>query len=219
MIVDIIILIIIVLAIILGRHRGLTVTLVNLFSLIIALLVALIVYKPVGNFIIEKTSVDDNLKQIIKENIPMSEDEFKIDEDSNLPAGMKNYINDQAQNVNVAKDEAIENISTDLSTEIIMIISFVGIFIIVRAVLLIVKIISKIINKLPVLKQLDHLGGAIAGFIQGVIIVYFIFAVISTISPVFNNTQILEQINNSFIGKMMYNNNIIMNKIQDIKSN
>lgn len=216
MIVDIIILIIIVLAMIIGRHRGLTVTLVNFFSLIIALVVALLFYKPVGNFFIEKTPIGENVKQVIKQNIPMSEGEIEIEANSHLPEGMKDYINEQVSNANETKDEAIETISTQLSSEVIMIVSFVGIFLIVRAALVILKIISKIINKLPILKQLDHLGGAIVGIVEGIIIVYFIFAVISTISPVFENTQILEQINHSYFGKMMYNNNIIVNRIKNL---
>lgn len=216
MIVDIIILIVIILAAILGRHRGLTVTLVNFFSLIIALLVALMLYKPVGNFIKDQTPFGENIKEVIKNNLPMNDQDLQVDENSSLPEGMKNYINEQAKNANEAKDEAIENVSTELSTEIIMIISFVGVFLIVRAALLIVKIVSKIVNKLPILKQLDHVGGAIVGVIQGIIIVYFVFAIISTISPVFDNTKVLDQINDSYIGKMMYNNNIIMNKIKNL---
>ncbi len=216
MIVDIIILIVIVLAIILGRHRGLTVTLVSFFSLIIALIVALLFYKPVGNFILEKTAIGENVKQVIKQNIPMNEADLQLDASSSLPKGMQEFINEQTEGVNTAKDEAIEQISTQLSTEIIMILSFVGIFIIARAILLVVKVLSKIVNKLPILKQLDHLGGAVVGCLQGIIIVYFAFAVISTISPVFENTVVLDQINNSFVGKMMYNNNIIMNKIKNM---
>ena len=216
MIVDIIILVIIILSIILGRHKGLTVCLVNFFSLIIALVVALMVYKPIANNLYENTPIGENVKEVIKQNIPMSEGEFGISDDSILPEGMKNYINEQAQNANEAKDEAIESVSTELSKEIINILSFVIVFIVVRAILLVVKILSKIITKLPVLKQIDHLGGAIVGAVEGVIFVYFAFAIISTISPVFENTQVLEQINNSYVGKMMYNNNIIMNKIKNL---
>ncbi len=216
MIVDIIIIAIVILSLILGRHKGLTVCLVNFFSLIIALVVALMFYKPVGTYFRENTPIGENVKQVIKENLPMNDEELKVEDNSILPVGMKKYINEQAKNANNAKDEAIENISTQLSTEVINIVSFVGIFIIARAILLLVKILSKIINKLPILKQIDHLGGAVIGAIEGVIIVYFAFAVISTISPVFENTAVLEQINNSFIGKAMYNNNIIMNKINNL---
>ena len=210
MIVDLIILVIVILSIILGRHKGLTVCLVNFFSLIIALVVALMLYKPVSNYLYEKTPVGENLKQVIKQNIPMSEEEFQIGEDSILPEAMKNYINDQAQNANQTKDEAIENVSTELSKEIINIISFVIIFIVVRIALLLVKVISKIITKLPILKQIDHLGGAIVGAVEGIILVYFAFAIISTISPMLENTKVLEQINDSYVGKTMYNNNVLM---------
>ena len=215
MIVDLIILVLII-AIILGRHKGLTVCLVNFFSLIIALVVSLMLYRPVSNYIMEKTPIGNNIKETIKQNIPMNDEELKVDDSSILPEGMKNYIKEQAKNANEAKDEAIENVSTQLATEVVSIVSFLGIFIIVRAVLLIVKILSKIINKLPILKQIDHLGGAIIGAIEGIILVYFAFAVISTISPVFENTKVLEYINDSYVGKMMYNNNIIMNKIKNL---
>lgn len=215
MIVDIIILAIIILSIILGRHKGLTVCLVNFFSLIIALVVALMAYKPISNQLYE-TSIGENLKQVIKQNIPMSEEDFQVSDDSILPEGIKNYINTQTQNVNTTKDEAIENVSTELSKEIINIVSFVIVFIVVRLALLVVKIVSKIITKLPILKQIDHLGGAIVGAVEGIIIVYFIFAIISTMSPIFKNTKVLEQINDSYVGKMMYNNNIIMKKMKDL---
>ena len=215
MIVDLIILVIIILAIILGRHKGLTVCLVNFFSLIIALIVALMVYKPISNHLYEKTPIGENIKQVIKQNIPMSEEDFQISEDSILPEGMKNYINTQAQSANETKDEAIENVSTELSKEVISIIAFVVVFIVVRLLLVVVKIVSKIITKLPILKQVDHLGGAIIGAIEGIIIVYFVFAIISVMSPIFNNTKVLEQIDNSHVGKMMYNNNIVMKKIMN----
>ena len=216
MIVDIIILVLIILAIILGRHKGLTVCLVNFFSLIIALVVALMLYGKVSNYIMEKTEIGNNIKETIKQNIPMSEDEIDLEASSILPEQMRNYINEQVQNANTAKDEAIETVSTQLATEIVNVISFVGIFIIVKLALIIVKVVSRIITKLPVLKQIDHLGGAIVGGIQGIVVVYFIFAIISTMSPVFANTKVLEYINDSYVGKMMYNNNIIMNKIKNL---
>ena len=215
MIVDIIILVVVVLAILLGIRRGLMVSLVNFFSIIIALVVAFMLYKPVGEFIIDRTDIGNDLKQIIEENIPMNGDEImQIGEDSNLPKGMREFINKQAQDVNTSKDDAIEKISTQLSTEIIMIISFIGTFIVVRIALIVVKVVSKIIAKLPIINQADHIGGAIVGAVQGIIIVYFAFAIISTISPVLENTKILQQIDNSFVGKMMYNDNIIMNRLK-----
>ena len=215
MIVDLIILAVVVIAVLLGIHRGLMVSLVNFFSLIIALVVAFMLYKPVGEFIIDRTDMGNDLKQIIQENLPMSGDEImQIGEDSSLPKGIKDYINKQVQDVNTSKDDVIETISTQLSTDIIMVISFIGTFIVIRIALLIVKIVSKIITKLPIINQADHIGGAVVGAVQGIIIVYFAFAIISIISPALENTKVLQQIDNSFVGKMMYNDNIIMNRLK-----
>lgn len=215
MIVDLIILAVVVIAVLLGIHRGLMVSLVNFFSFIIALVVAFMFYKPVGEFIIDRTDMGNDLKQIIQENLPMSGDEImQIGEDSSLPKGIKDYINKQVQDVNTSKDDVIETISTQLSTDIIMVISFIGTFIVIRIALLIVKIVSKIITKLPIINQADHIGGAVVGAVQGIIIVYFAFAIISIISPALENTKVLQQIDNSFVGKMMYNDNIIMNRLK-----
>ena len=76
MIVDLIILAIIILSIILGRHKGLTVCLVNFFSLMIALVVALMAYKPISNYLYEQTPIGENVKQVIKQNIPSTKCEW-----------------------------------------------------------------------------------------------------------------------------------------------
>lgn len=212
MIVDIAIVVIIILAIILGRKRGLTVCLVNIFSLIIALVVAFMFCKPVGNYIMERTPVGSNIKSQIKQSIPMSDD-IKFDDNSKLPEGIKSYISNQVTAVNGAKDSTIESVSSELTKDIVTVIAFIGIFIVVRLVLVVVKIISKIITKLPILKQIDHIGGAICGGVQGVIAIYCILAVLSIVSPLIENTGVIKQIDNSHIGKMMYNNNIVVKKL------
>lgn len=212
MIVDIGIIVIIILAIIIGMKKGLTVCLVNIFSFIIALVVAIMFCKPVGSFIIQKTPLGSDIKEAIKQNIPMNND-FEIDENSNLPEGIKLFINNQVTNVNEGKDASIEAISSELTTDIINVIAFIGIFIVVRLALVVVKILSKLITKLPIIKQIDHLGGSICGGIQGILVIYCIFAIVSVISPMIEDTAIIKQIDNSHIGKMMYNNNVIVNRL------
>ena len=62
-----------------GKKRGLTVCLVNIFSLIIAFIIAFMLYKPVANLIIQNTDIDDNLKTIIKSNIPISDTNLSVE--------------------------------------------------------------------------------------------------------------------------------------------
>ena len=49
--------------------------------------------------------------------------------------------------------------------------------------------------------------------IEGTIIVYSLFAVLSLISPFVGNNDIESNVNKSFLGKMVYKNNIIVNTI------
>lgn len=217
MIVDIIIIAILVIAVLIGKKRGLTVCLVNIFSLIIAFIIAFMLYKPVANLIIQNTDIDDNLKTIIKSNIPISDTNLSVEASSNLPNKMQEYINNTTTSINQTKDEAIEKVANDITEQVINVISFLGIFVIVRAALLLVKLVSKIINKLPILKQVNDLGGAICGFIEGAILVYTIFAVISIAAPTLKDTTIIKQINDSALGKQMYTNNLITNKVYNIK--
>ncbi len=212
MVVDIIIIILLLVSILIGKHNGMIVSLINIFSLIIALVLAFLLCKPVGNTIIENTNFDENLKTVISERIPMSDTEINV-ENTNLPEVMKTHIQDAANDVNETKNSAIDRTSTELSTEIIYVISFIAIFIVVKVLLFILKIVSKLITKLPVLKQIDHAGGAVCGLFEGIIVVYAIFAIISVLSPVINNTVVMDQINSSNIGKQIYNNNILLNKL------
>ena len=217
MIVDIIIIAILVIAVLIGKKRGLTVCLVNIFSLIIAFIIAFMLYKPVANLIIQNTDIDDNLKTIIKSNIPISDTNLSVEASSNLPNKMQEYINNTTTSINQTKDEAIEKVANDITEQVINVISFLGIFVIVRAALLLVKLVSKILKKLPILKQVNDLGGAICGFIEGAILVYTIFAVISIAAPTLKDTTIIKQINDSALGKQMYTNNLITNKVYNIK--
>ena len=217
MIVDIVILVIIVIMIIIGILKGLTATLVDIFSFIIALIVALLLCKPLGNMIINNTQVDDNIKGIIVKNIPMNDADFKVDNTEGLPEFMKNQINSVAISATQTKDQAIEGISNELTKNVIYVACFVIIFIVTKITLLIIKILSKVITKLPVLKQADKLGGAIAGAVEGIMIVYFSFIVISLISPVLEGTKVIPAINESYVGKFMYNNNVLSNKFLNIK--
>ena len=189
MIIDCIVIIFLIVEIIIGRNRGLAACLISILSLIIALVLAILFYKPVGNFVMENTQVDDNLENVIYQNIPMSNTDVE------------------------EKEKQMHELAYNLTVQIVYIVAFVAIFLVAKIVLRLLKFISKLANKLPGLKQINHVGGAICGLIEGVITIYIIFAVISAMSPILVNTPILEQIDKSVISKEMYNNNLVVEKI------
>lgn len=213
MIVDIIIILIVAIATFAGIKKGFISCVIDILAVIIALILAVVLCKPITNVIIQETNFNESIKQTISQNIPLNDTDFKVEENSNLPKPIVDYINEIIANVNTSKEDAIDVLSTELTMGIISVVVFIAIFIIVRIILALVKIVSKLIDKIPVLKQINKLGGGICGAIEGIIIVYAIFAVLSMISPIISNTTILEQIYNSNIGSIMYNNNMILKSI------
>lgn len=53
-------------------------------------------------------------------------------------------------------------------------------------------------------------GGIIYGILEGLFIVYLALALAMAISAITGNNEILTYINESNIGKMMFNNNILL---------
>lgn len=203
MIADLIIILIIALCTFIGYKRGLIKVAIKLLSFIIAIIIALTLYKPTANYIIQNTEIDDNIQNAITEKIlpegATEEDEVEIT--TNIPE----MILEGAENT-------VKSISATLTTKLIEILSLIAIFIITKIILRVITLISNLIEKIPVIKQFNKAGGTIYGIIQGFLVCFTILAVISLISP-FINQSYIEMINNSFLASKLYDNNILLNII------
>lgn len=211
-IVDLIIIGLILLSVFLGYKKGLAKSLIKILSFFIAIIIAAVFYKPVSNFVIEKTQIDENIKQsivnIVKDDI---EETGEVKEESNLPKAMTNYINESVKNaVNETKEKVVENAAEGISVAAINVGVAVGLFVIVRILLLIVSLLSDLLTDLPVLKQFDKTGGVIYGLLRALIVIFLVFAVISFISPLIEETGIIALINKSFVGSLLYDNNLLL---------
>ena len=213
MAVDLIIIIIMVSSIFVGLKKGLISCIIDIAAVIVALILAIILCRPITNVVIENTNFDESLATTISQNIPLSDTDFKVEANTNLPDGIVDYINSITKNVNTSKEEAFNAIGVELASGIISVIVFIAIFIIVRIILTLIKVVSKIIDKIPLLSQVNKVGGAICGAIEGAIIIYVIFAAVSMIAPIISDTNLLELINSSNIGSIMYNNNLVLNSM------
>ena len=207
-IVDLIIVGILVLCVFLGYKRGLTGSLLKIVTFILALIIAFILFKPVSNFIINNTELDENLESSIKSMFLEVEEN---DTNSNMPTAMTDYINKVIEGAaDDAKTAVVETAARDVAISIINLGVVIVVYIIARIILIFVKGIASLITKLPVIKQFDKLGGIIFGLLKALVIIYVILAIISFVSPVITDSGVIDAINQSFIGKGMYNNNILL---------
>ena len=212
-IIDLIIVGILAMSIFFGYKKGLTKCVIKILSFIIAVVVAAILFKPVSNFVIQNTVIDDNIKEAVVNLVADDvKEDGKVKEDSNLPDAMVNYINETVENaVEQAKDsvvtvaaEGIANVTINVGVAILL-------FIVVRIALIFVSALSSIITDLPIIKQFDKTGGILYGVVKAFVIIFVILAIISLISPMIEQTGIIVAINKSFIGSILYNNNILLN--------
>jgi len=204
-VIDIIIIGIILLCVFLGYKKGLIGTAFSLASFIVAGLVALILFNPVANVIMKNTELDENIKNTIIKNF--SSETPEKDDTDNFPDVVMKYIEEKTVEV---KNTGIEAIADGISETSIKVISFVGLFIIARIALIIIEKIADLIAKLPVIKQFNEVGGIIVGAIKGILIIYIIFAILTLILPLIHDQTISNAINSSFIGKFVYNNNLLL---------
>lgn len=218
-IIDLVILAIIVLCIALGYHKGLTGSLLKIISFVLALVIAFVLFKPVSNFIIDKTNWDENLEQgihdmIVSEDNKTSDEQTTGEENKNMPTVMVDYINKTVEEAgNNAKEAIADATARNMAVTIINAGVWIGLFIISRIILLFVKGLANLITKLPVIKQFDKLGGIAYGVLEAIVIVYGILAILSFVSPLVSGTGIISAVQSSYLGSMMYNNNLLLKLI------
>mgnify|MGYP000556861094 CR=1 FL=1 len=204
-IIDIVIIAIILFCLYRGYKKGLIGLAFSIISFIVAILIALILFVPISSFVIDKTEFDDNIRNAIVNNFN-TEEETENGESNFITS----YINEQ---IDEAKGKTLEVVAIEISELCIKGIVFIALFIVARIVLIFVKAIANLIAKLPILSQFNKLGGIVFGLLKGFVITYGVLAILLLVSPMFNEAEFFKELNNSFIGGMMYNNNIIVKMI------
>lgn len=198
---DIAVIAIIALCTFIGYKQGLVKCAVKILSFFIAIIVAFALYKPVSSIIINNTSIDDNIKNTMIEKI--KPEGVEKDQEISVENNVKLYIVENSTTT-------IEKIADAFALKLIETVTLLLIFIILKIALKFVSALTDLITKLPLLKQVNKLGGTIYGVIKGIALVYTILAVVYLIAPLLKNT-VTEDIDKSIITKTLYNNNLILN--------
>lgn len=208
--IDLTLLAIFVVCIFLGYKKGLVGLVLRLCSFLLALIVALVLFKPVSNFVINNTNYYDNLKSYIVEIATKDSNTENVSNEnsSNGPEFIANYINSSIEKATAeAKENVIEYVADELAKSIINAAVFIILLIVLRIVLIFVKIVSNAITELPIIKQFNKSGGIIYGVLESFLIIYIVFAIIALFVK---NIPLEQAINNSYIGSILYNNNLIL---------
>lgn len=207
LLIDIIIIAIILLNIIIGYKKGLINVIFSICAFLVAIIITVLLYKPVSNIIIENTDIKDNIKSMIINN--SKENENKEGTDTNY---IQKYIENTVKEVTEdAKTKATEVIAENIATKGIEILTCIILFILTRIVLVILKFLTETLANIPIVKQCNEIGGLVYGIIKGLIIIYLLLTIIFLVISINGNGLIANAIEESYITKFLYNNNFIVN--------
>ena len=208
MIIDIIIIAVIALCTFIGYKKGLIKVAVNILGFFIALIIAFVLYNPVASFIINNTQIDETIEQKIiasfsQEN-KTEEEQKEVENNSQI---ITDYINGYIEEY---KNQGITYAAKNVSIIMVKIGSGLVVFLISKFILLFLKLFADAIANLPIIKQFNKAGGTIYGILEGFLIVYVVLGIISIASPMISDSKIITDIQNSYIGNTMYDNNIVL---------
>lgn len=194
-VIDIIVVLFILLSVFLGYRKGLVALGIHLIAFIVALVVAFVLYRPIGALIINNTSLDENLQGTI---------ETKLEEIINT----ENIEISQIDLAGETKTEAVSEAAKTLSENIIYAGTIIVLFIILRIALVFVTLIANWVTELPFLKQVNKTGGIIYGLLRGILIVYLVLLLVNLVISLNPQSGMNQAISETYLTKLMMEYNV-----------
>ena len=193
-IVDIIIIAIILVSTFLAYRKGLITLAIQLVSVIIAVVLTLLLYKPVSNVIINVTGIDEMIQNAI------------LEEANDIMTNNQENANQVGVSIqNNMLPETARTISINIIQGAVILILYV----IIRIILRFVTALANLVAKLPILNQFNKLGGVIYGILRGLLIVYILLLLVNVSGEIDAKNKVYTTVEESYIGKMMNENNIL----------
>ena len=103
-----------------------------------------------------------------------------------------------------------EYVTPLLTSFLLTIVSFIIVFILFKILFVAVKYFVDAITSLPILKQMNKLLGFFMGILKALIFIYIMFSVLSLFQTLELFQPIFKGIEDSYLTKFMYNNNVIL---------
>lgn len=206
MILDIIILVLVLFAALMGYKKGLVGIMVGLVSMILAIVLSLFLQGPIADMLYNNTGVGKIVEQTVYTNLNSANNK---NNENNENKSTDNII------INSITDKAVASLTNEETAKAVTMfilkgISFVIIFIVVTIVCRILQSVLNLVFNLPVLDVVNKFGGLGLGAIKVLLKIYIVLAIISFIAPMQIIDPVIEMINSSTVTKMLYQNNLFV---------
>lgn len=193
-VVDLIIVAIVLLSTFLAYRKGLITLAIQLVAVAIAIVLTLLLYKPISNLIINVTGIDEAIQNAI------------LEEANDIMTNGEENANQVVEAIqNNMLPETARNISINIIEGAVILI----LYILIRIILKFVTALANLVSKLPIVNQLNQLGGIIYGILRGVVIVYILLLLVNLSGEINPKNKVYVAVEESYIGEMMNENNIL----------
>lgn len=196
-VVDLIIIGIVLLSTFLAYRKGMVKLAIGLCAFVISIVVTFVLYTPIANLVINVTSIDEAIEDIIYEK---ANDMLKEDT-------QKDTITSQI--VEDAKNEMLPETARTLAVSIVKGGVMVVLFVAIRIALIFITVLADAIAKLPIINQINKTTGTIYGAIRGILIVYVILLILAIPGKINPQNSLNTGVEQSILGKVMYENNVL----------
>ena len=150
------------------------------------------------------SGIGDSLKEVVQENIQTMLDNGENVEDSFYG----NILN------STITEDKVQQAGEIVTMFVMKGVSFILIFLAVRLICYILQMILNIVFNLPILSSINQIGGIAVGVLSTLIKVWILLAILSFITPLPMFNGIAEYIDNTFLVKLLYNNNLLVTIIR-----
>lgn len=193
---DLGVVLIILFSVIFGIRRGAVRTLIVFIGSILAYAAAAWISGSFSQIIYAsffKQNITDNINDTIAESVGSS-----VNTADNILNSLPDFLSNAFKNFGLGSGESASSMTqgvidqTASSVEALMSPLFIALISLILTIVLfslfmvLVKIIARAANgifKIPVLKQINSLGGAVIGLLQGLVMAYIIVAIMSLVFP------------------------------------
>lgn len=193
--IDIVIVVVLCIGVFSGMARGFVASITSVACMIVSIIVAKTYYKTLALFLILNTPLKDVLSDFMAKR--------------KLLQGLNGFMPNGTMTT-FYSDYFAKDIQTFLSIAIINLISIIIIYLAVRTVLYIVEGYVKNAAELPVLNEINRLGGGAIGLLKTVLILLLIFAAIIPVSNVLPWQSLRDGLQSSALAKYFYSYNFIL---------
>lgn len=200
---DLILIALIVLGAISGHKKGLVGVVVGFASLILSIILAFAFQSVVSDALYD-SGLGKKVKDVAQENM-----QNMLDNGESIDNSFYGSIISS-----VTTEDEISKAAEAVSRFVMKGLSFIAIFLIVRLICYILQMILNIVFNLPILSSINSMGGTAVGVLSILIKVWIILAIISFISPLPLFEGINAYIDNTFLVKLLYNNNLLVTIIK-----